>query len=161
MPDLARIRGSAIFLVLCCGKDAEFTFWPLLSPVSNFQPPSTEKRAESFYVDILLVEDSAPMRKLVATIVKRMGSERARGPERRRSSSCCSRRRWTWCSRIGACRSWTASTLVRTVPLCASTFPRSCACKAHKQHPLQGRWQAGPVGGYLTKVEFSSSEINR
>ncbi len=108
MPDLARIRGSAIFLVLCCGKDAEFTFWPLLSPVSNFQPPSTEKRAESFYVDILLVEDSAPMRKLVATIVKRMGSERARGPERRRSSSCCSRRRWTWCSRIGACRSWTA-----------------------------------------------------
>ena len=84
------------------------------------------------------------MRKLAATIVKRMGVEAL---ELLQSSKV-------------------DLVLTDWIMSSASTFPRSCACKAHKLFSLQGRWhggagKAGPVGGYLTKVEFSSSEINR
>ncbi len=75
-------------------------------------------------MDILLVEDSAPMRKLAATIVKRMGVEAL---ELLQSSKV-------------------DLVLTDWIMSSASTFPRSCACKAHKLFSLQGRWQGGPRG---------------
>lgn len=79
------------------------------------------------------------MRKLAATIVKRMGVEAL---ELLQSSKV---------------------DLVLTDWICRPRrrFLGHVPAKPTNYFPFRGAGKAGPVGGYLTKVEFSSSEINR
>ena len=93
-------------------------------------------------MDILLVEDSAPMRKLAATIVKRMGVEALELLQ----SSKVDLVRTDWSMPVMDGLDLGQDGAVVRVDV------SSVMC-------LQSK--AGPVGGYLTKVEFSSSEINR
>jgi len=167
MPDVDRIRDSAVFLVLYCGKDAEFTSWPFLSLASNFQPPSTEKRAESFYVDILLVENSAPMRRARGHYREAHGVRTGvRGPEQRRSFGAAAAAKGE--GGLGAhgheyaisssqLRGGLQQKSLEVVRVDVSSV--MCLQSPQTISP-SGELARRAQGGYLTKVELSS-EINR